>query len=340
MTPPRRKIKVTAFGRSNTYDHVQSISGDFGDGNDSVVIKNGVLVPVTIHGGSGDDVLNYDGLNRSDRHRRRLRGHQLHGEAGDDFLSATGHANVLLDGGSETTSSSTRATAPPRCAATTATTCSSAPRRTTSSSARTATTTCQGVAKTFRGGSGNDVLRSSSTAPTTRGHHERRREHRHALPHPGPTQDTLDTPAGCGRRAPAPPQRRCPHATGSREHLPRRCGGADIFVVADLGTDSGRQLAASTPAGRSPSAGTRTEKLTLDMTAPPSTARSPTRSSAPTWPATRSPSTGRRRTTRSLLTYLDRTAVAGHRHQGGAHQHRGATTSMSARRCGARATPS
>ena len=56
-------IKVTAFGRSNTYKDVQAISGTFGDGNDSVIIRSSVLIPVTVDGGSDDDVLSYEGAN-------------------------------------------------------------------------------------------------------------------------------------------------------------------------------------------------------------------------------------------------------------------------------------
>ena len=41
-------IKVTAFGRSNTYEDVQSIQGTFGDGNDTVIIGDSVKIPVII----------------------------------------------------------------------------------------------------------------------------------------------------------------------------------------------------------------------------------------------------------------------------------------------------
>ena len=39
-------IKITAFGRSNTYEHVNEIRGDFGDGNDTIIISPTVKVPV------------------------------------------------------------------------------------------------------------------------------------------------------------------------------------------------------------------------------------------------------------------------------------------------------
>src|SRR5439155_668536 len=56
-------IKVTAFGRSNTYTHVHSITGNFGTGADSIVIGDSVKVPVTIDAGSGDDAISYGGAN-------------------------------------------------------------------------------------------------------------------------------------------------------------------------------------------------------------------------------------------------------------------------------------
>ena len=50
-------IKVSAYGRSNIYNHVTQVVGDFGDGNDNVVIRDSVKVPVVISGGAGNDVI-------------------------------------------------------------------------------------------------------------------------------------------------------------------------------------------------------------------------------------------------------------------------------------------
>src|SRR5262249_18522558 len=58
-------IKVTAFGRSNTYEHVANIVGDFGNGNDVVTIADNVVVPVAISGGYGADVITYKGATPS-----------------------------------------------------------------------------------------------------------------------------------------------------------------------------------------------------------------------------------------------------------------------------------
>ncbi|HSF97125.1 MAG TPA: calcium-binding protein, partial [Ornithinibacter sp.] len=91
-------IKVTAFGRSNTYEHVSSIVANFGDGVDSVVIKDTVLVPVTINGGTGDDVITYEGGNAGTGTGTSA-AVKLRGGGDNDFVSASGAANVLIEGG-------------------------------------------------------------------------------------------------------------------------------------------------------------------------------------------------------------------------------------------------
>ena len=92
-------IKVTAFGRSNTYEHVGSIVANFGDGVDSVVIKDNVLIPVTIDGGTGDDVIAYEGTNAGTG-TGASSPVKLRGGGDNDFVSASGPANVLIEGGS------------------------------------------------------------------------------------------------------------------------------------------------------------------------------------------------------------------------------------------------
>ena len=91
-------IKVTAFGRSNTYQHVSGIVGQFGDGADAVFVKDGVLVPVNLDGGSDDDVLVLDGATTCTDPIGSVTGcSQLFGGDGADLISAVG--DVRMDGG-------------------------------------------------------------------------------------------------------------------------------------------------------------------------------------------------------------------------------------------------
>ncbi len=81
---------VTAFGVSETYTGVSLISGDFGDGNDTLVVSPGVLVSATIYGGAGNDNLNYSGSGSA----------TLNGGAGDDVLTlGNGVSGGTLYGG-------------------------------------------------------------------------------------------------------------------------------------------------------------------------------------------------------------------------------------------------
>jgi Ca2+-binding RTX toxin-like protein len=81
---------VTAFGVSETYTGVSLISGDFGDGNDTLVVSPGVLVSATIYGGAGNDNLNYSGSGSA----------TLDGGAGDDVLTlGSGVSGGTLYGG-------------------------------------------------------------------------------------------------------------------------------------------------------------------------------------------------------------------------------------------------
>ncbi len=54
-------IKVTAFGRSQTFTGVTGIVGDMGNGNNNVVVDPGVKVPVTLVGGSGNNIFDDSG---------------------------------------------------------------------------------------------------------------------------------------------------------------------------------------------------------------------------------------------------------------------------------------
>ncbi|HEX4527586.1 MAG TPA: hypothetical protein VH108_12695 [Gaiellaceae bacterium] len=83
-------IKVTAFGRSNIFPHVHSIHGDFGAGNDYVLIADSVKLPVYIDGGADDDVIIYRGSNPAST---------LNGGSGDDYVEASGPAAIAIDAG-------------------------------------------------------------------------------------------------------------------------------------------------------------------------------------------------------------------------------------------------
>ena len=88
-------IRVTAFGKTETFQNVTSIRAFFGSGNDTLLVNTGILVPIEVHGGSGNDTLTYNGSNSA----------KLYGDAGNDVLT-TGTAvtgdptTVVFDGGS------------------------------------------------------------------------------------------------------------------------------------------------------------------------------------------------------------------------------------------------
>ena len=52
---------MTAFGRSETFDGIASIEGDFGSGVDSLNVLEGVYANLVAYGGSGNDSLAYNG---------------------------------------------------------------------------------------------------------------------------------------------------------------------------------------------------------------------------------------------------------------------------------------
>ena len=83
-------IKVSGYGRSNTYEGVTSIVADFGDGNDGLVVDPSVTVPLTISGGIGNDTISIDANSA---------GNLVNGQDGDDYLSLGGRASGTLNGG-------------------------------------------------------------------------------------------------------------------------------------------------------------------------------------------------------------------------------------------------
>ena len=90
--PGGATIKVSAYGRSNTYEHVTSITGNFFDGSDIVTIDPSVTVPVTISGGTGNDVISL---------RRDRRGHPATATGAIDSISVTGNGNATVNGGTD-----------------------------------------------------------------------------------------------------------------------------------------------------------------------------------------------------------------------------------------------
>ena len=93
-------IKVSAYGRSNVYEHVSRIEGRFAGGNDALFVKPGVAVPVIIDAGDGDDAITYQGSASCDPFATQDESNRctsLSGGIGNDFLSAFGRA--ILDGG-------------------------------------------------------------------------------------------------------------------------------------------------------------------------------------------------------------------------------------------------
>ena len=100
-------IQVTAFGRTDTYQNVTGISGDWSgqqgcsnqtdpsDGTtfntcqDTIIVDPSVLVPLTLKGSPGDDVIEYEGNNDAT---------QIWGEGGNNQIFATGPSGVTIFG--------------------------------------------------------------------------------------------------------------------------------------------------------------------------------------------------------------------------------------------------
>ena len=56
-----RRIRVIAFGRSNVIDNVTGLVGDFSSGNDSVIFRGTTPITVNLDMGDGEDVVVWDG---------------------------------------------------------------------------------------------------------------------------------------------------------------------------------------------------------------------------------------------------------------------------------------
>lgn len=96
-------VIVSAFGFEQRFRNVRRIEGDAGEGRDSVIVKEGVIIPdIEIHGGPGDDDL----LSGGGRFRFTPGGPPMlvfHGDAGDDDLTAFRGPAVLLGGDGDDT---------------------------------------------------------------------------------------------------------------------------------------------------------------------------------------------------------------------------------------------
>ena len=120
-------VTVTAFGVSETFYGVTSISGSFGSGNDILTVGSNVLVYTYANGGSGSDRLSYSGKGTA----------TLSGGVGNDTLVLGPNVSGgTLNGGDGNDSLTSEAT----------------------SSGAGVTLNGHGGGDTLRGGAGNDVL--------------------------------------------------------------------------------------------------------------------------------------------------------------------------------------
>lgn len=106
----RQRIRVSAFGLSVEYADVTEIVGLLGDGNDTILIRSSVKVPVRIEGGAGNDKITYEGSNTAillggDGNDRITAaggvGSRAEGQGGDDvitWLAGAGPAITILGG--------------------------------------------------------------------------------------------------------------------------------------------------------------------------------------------------------------------------------------------------
>ena len=102
------RVRIEAFGYTETYSGITSIEGDFGGGNDTLILMDGFSVPVTAHGGTGNDLLASLGTRAvvfygDDGNDTLIGGNgadELFGGAGDDYLDG-GLGVDSLDAGAE-----------------------------------------------------------------------------------------------------------------------------------------------------------------------------------------------------------------------------------------------
>ncbi len=90
-------VIVAAFGHEKMFSNVHMITGDAGDGNDSIIVEKGVTADVELDGGPGDDTLTYQGTGKA-----TLRGGAgrdvLSGGSGDDWIEGN-EDDDAIDGG-------------------------------------------------------------------------------------------------------------------------------------------------------------------------------------------------------------------------------------------------
>jgi hypothetical protein len=82
------RVKVTAFGRSQVFDGVSSVVGNFDTGQDSLVVLPGATFDVTADGGPGIDSLSSESSGNN----------VLRGGADGDYLSLRGRGELHGDG--------------------------------------------------------------------------------------------------------------------------------------------------------------------------------------------------------------------------------------------------
>ncbi|MFC1533492.1 hypothetical protein ACFL7M_09040, partial [Thermodesulfobacteriota bacterium] len=85
-------VKVIFSGRETIYKGVTKIVADAGDGADQILVREGVLVPVEFHGGSGGDALLHEGSGHA----------EIYGDSGVDYIeTGLGSTTALLWGGDD-----------------------------------------------------------------------------------------------------------------------------------------------------------------------------------------------------------------------------------------------
>lgn len=85
----RQNLKITAFGQTQTRADVASIQAIMGSGIDTVTVREGVLVPITIDGGAGNDKITYSAAGVA----------TIRGGDDNDLITAAGASGSSIDGG-------------------------------------------------------------------------------------------------------------------------------------------------------------------------------------------------------------------------------------------------
>lgn len=111
-SPLGETIQVKAFGKTRQYTGVKKIVGDFGDGNDFIHVEEGVLAPVDLRMGSGNDNVTYDGngggaidlggdMDSAEIGRALQAALHVFGGSGEDRIVNGAYRTVTIDGGSD-----------------------------------------------------------------------------------------------------------------------------------------------------------------------------------------------------------------------------------------------